>query len=171
MANAAYALRDSGISYQTLDCQAFVERCLRDLGINTNWRGSNHMFREMVTNIRIILTPNDQMQPGTVLFTLKNDGGEKSRGYNDGIGNAAHVGIYTGMGKGAMHSTTPGGVQQCAAFDGRWTHAADHKLLDYSTASSFIRSERPREIKILLEQAIILLEGLENDTRANSEID
>lgn len=35
--------------------------------------------------------------PGAWMFIVKNDGGEKKRGYNDEYGNACHVAIYTGL--------------------------------------------------------------------------
>ena len=43
-----------GIPYSKLDCQAFVEQVLRDLGVRKpdgsvyNWRGSNSMFRNFI---------------------------------------------------------------------------------------------------------------------------
>ena len=71
--------------------------------------------------------------PGAWLFTIKNDGGEKKRGYNDDQGNAAHIGIFTAKGKGAMHSST-GGVQECAFPDPkRWTHVGLASMIEYKS--------------------------------------
>ena len=39
-----------------------------------------------------------QIPDGAWAFMLKYDGGEKEKGYNDGEGNATHVGIYVGGG-------------------------------------------------------------------------
>lgn len=103
-----------GIPYKTLDCQAFVEKVLKDCGITKNWRGSNHMWRECLTwkgtEEQYKKEFGEESIPvGAWLFTLKDDGGEKERGYNDSQGNASHVGIYIGDNK-VMHSST-GGVQ------------------------------------------------------------
>ena len=65
-----------GIPYSQLDCQALIEKILIRGGIDCkNYRGSNHMWREMVTNKR---DKNINIVPGTILFTVKLDGGEKS---------------------------------------------------------------------------------------------
>lgn len=119
-----------GTPYEKLDCQALVERVLIDCGIKYNWRGSNHMWREALTEKRPI-TNVDEIPMGAWLFTVKNDGGEKKRGYNDNEGNAKHVGIYLGMGD-VVHSTT-GGVQYDSIYSERWTHWGKCKFLEYET--------------------------------------
>ena len=113
-----------GIPYSKLDCQALIEKILSRGGINCkNFRGSNHMWREMVTNRRDKYT---NIIPGTILFTVKLDGGEKKRGYNDSYGNACHVGMYVGNNYvgNVIHSTT-GGVQWDDISSNRWNWAAD----------------------------------------------
>lgn len=132
-AEKAYSYKDSKIPYKELDCQAFVERVLSDCGVKRNWRGSNHMWRSALAWKG---TPDEciadfgYIPKGAWLFTVAHDGGEKDRGYHDNEGNAKHVGIYTGMGKGAMHSTT-GGVQECDFPATRWTHVGLAKDVDY----------------------------------------
>ena len=97
-----------GTPYSKLDCQAFVEEVLKLAGLKIiNYRGSNHMWRDLVYD-REPITDYD-VAAGTLVFKVKFDGGEKKRGYNDKMGNAVHVGISLGNGK-VMHSTT-GGVQ------------------------------------------------------------
>ena len=101
-----------GIPYERLDCQAFVEQVLKDCGEKHNWRGSNHIWRDAVTNRNKIESIAD-IPAGALVFTLKYDGGEKDKGYNDNMGNAKHVGIYLGGGE-VEHSTrnsTSNGVQ------------------------------------------------------------
>lgn len=113
-----------GIPYSKLDCQALIEKILIRGGVDCkNYRGSNHMWREMVTNRRDI---NTNIAPGTILFTVKMDGREKERGYNDDYGNAVHVGMYVGDGYpgNVIHSTT-GGVQWDSIQSRRWNWAAD----------------------------------------------
>lgn len=114
-----------GIPYATLDCQAFVEYCLRKYAnIKKDWRGSNDMWRNAVHD----KSENfDNVDVGEWVFTIKHDGKEPKR-YTDGM-NAAHVGIYIGNGE-VMHSTT-GGVQMDKITSKRWTHHAKANCLDY----------------------------------------
>lgn len=116
-----------GTPYNVWDCQEFVEQMLHNVGISKNWKGSNDMWRNAVEE-RQNLT-ECELLPGMWLFTVKNDGGERKRGYNDNMGNAAHVGIYLGNGR-VIHSTT-GGVQWDVITSKRWTHGAKCVLLDY----------------------------------------
>lgn len=93
--------------YEDLDCQAFVEKVLFDSGVRKpdgsayNWKGSNAMWRSALSWRGTIAEAVDkfgQVPDGSWVFMLKYDGGEKDRGYNDGEGNASHVGIYVGGG-------------------------------------------------------------------------
>ena len=113
-----------GIPYSKLDCQALIEKIFMRGGIQCkNFRGSNHMWREMVTNRRDKYT---NIIPGAILFTVKLDGGEKKRGYHDSYGNACHVGMYVGNGyEGNVIHSTAGGVQWDDISSNRWNWAAD----------------------------------------------
>ncbi len=118
-----------GIPYEKLDCQAFVEQVLKDCGEKRDWRGSNHMWREALSEKHKITNEMD-IPAGAWLFTIKQDGGEKERGYNDSEGNATHVGIYLGLSR-VIHSTT-GGVQWDDISRPRWTHYGLAKCIDYT---------------------------------------
>lgn len=120
-----------GIPYEKLDCQAFVEYCLKKYAnIIKDWRGSNDMWRNAVHDKS---DDFDSIEPGEWVFTIKHDGKEPSR-YTDGV-NAAHVGIYIGNGE-VIHSTT-GGVQMDKISNRkRWTHHAKANCLDYSTQTT-----------------------------------
>lgn len=121
-----------GIPYSKLDCQAFVERVLLDAGLPIiNYRGSNHMWRELVYDRKLIEEARDIL-PGMLVFRVLYDGGETKRGYHDSMGNAVHVGIYIGN-DDVIHSTT-GGVQ----FDklSRFTHIAYISDVDYTNIVS-----------------------------------
>ena len=97
-----------GTPYSELDCQAFVEVVLQKAGLKIiNYRGSNHMWRELVYDRHMIA--NADIPVGALVFIVRFDGGETKRGYHDSMGNATHVGIYLGSGR-VIHSTT-GGVQ------------------------------------------------------------
>ena len=121
-----------GIPYDDLDCQALVERVLRDCGLKKDWRGSNHMWRDALSSKNAI-SDIAKIPAGAWLFTVKYDGGEKKRGYNDSEGNAKHVGIYLGGGE-VIHSTT-GGVQMDNISSARWTHYGLCKYINYGSDS------------------------------------
>ena len=115
-----------GIPYSKLDCQAFVEHCLRKYaGISKDWRGSNDMWRNAVHDKSEDFST---IMQGEWVFTIKNDGKEPKR-YTDGV-NAAHVGIYIGNGN-IIHSTAGGVQMDTTANTHRWTHHAKCNCLQY----------------------------------------
>lgn len=123
-----------GTPYSTLDCQAFVERVLKDCGYSYNWRGSNHMWRDALkwkgSLEEYKATYGTDIIPGVWVFGWRDDGGEVARGYKDGEGNAYHVGIYIGNGE-VIHSTT-GGVQISPMDEKRFNRIGLAKVIDYS---------------------------------------
>lgn len=124
-----------GIPYSKLDCQGFVEKVLADCGEKHDWRGSNHMWRDAL-NEKNPITSWVDVPAGAWLFVVKNDGGEKKRGYNDAEGNACHVGIFLGA-PDIIHSTT-GGVQMDNINSKRWTHWGKCKYILYEEAQPSI---------------------------------
>lgn len=112
-----------GVPYTHLDCQAFVERCLRDIGIDKNLPGSNAWYREVMDH-GWTGSPEEckekfgKVPPGAFLFILEQDGGEPEKYKPDGIGNASHIGIYTGMtGKGMVNIAISGGDADAAKWN------------------------------------------------------
>ena len=102
-AEQAMSDRYNGIPYSKLDCQAFVERVLNDCGVRKpdgtayNWKGSNDMWRHALSwkgTLDECRALYGDIPVGSWVFIVKNDGGEKDRGYHDNEGNATHVGIY-----------------------------------------------------------------------------
>lgn len=129
-----------GIPYTDLDCQAFVEKVLADCGLRYDWRGSNDMWRNGVTERHLIENIGD-VPAGAWLFTIKDDGGEIERGYHDDMKNAAHVGIYLGNGD-VIHSTKTSktnGVQMDKITSKRWTHWAKCKYINFGESSAELR--------------------------------
>lgn len=136
---AAQAAKYLGTPYDELDCQALMEAMLRDVGVRKNWTGSNAMYRDMAW----IGTPEEcvakygSIPIGAWLYILEQDGGEPAKYKADGIGNASHVGVYTGSGKGAIHSSASRGEVCESAFAGKtiknggWNRVGFCKLLDY----------------------------------------
>ena len=154
-----------GTPYSKLDCQALVEKVLALAGMKIiNYRGSNHMWRELVFDRE--KTDDAVILPGMLAFIVKQDGGEKKRGYHDGMGNATHVAIALGSGK--VFESTTGGVQVGSIK--RFTHVARIKDVDYdehddgddwSPATS--PSVKIDMIKSLLVQIMTELEALRDE--------
>ena len=128
-----------GTAYSKLDCQAFVEQVLKDLGVRKadgtpyNWRGSNSMWRNHITwkgTIEECRKKFGEIPLGAFLFLLKWDGGEKARGYTDGLGNASHVGLYIGTSPlPCMDSQSSRGVDYCKL--NVFTHVGLMDMIDY----------------------------------------
>ena len=112
-----------GTPYTVMDCQAFVERALRDCGTTENLPGSNAWYREVKKN-GWVGTPEEcrkqygKIPPGAFLFILKQDGKEPEKYRGDGIGNASHIGIYTSLsGAEMVWIATQAGVKDAGAWD------------------------------------------------------
>ena len=109
LAAAGYPLL--GTPYRSMDCQAFIERCLKDCGLKIDLAGSNAWYRRMKWRG----TPEECRQvfghipPGAFLFILKEDGKEPEKYRADGLGNAGHIGLKTGRAPGAIHSSASKG--------------------------------------------------------------
>lgn len=129
-----------GIPYKKLDCQAFVEKVISDLGIRKpdgtvyNWRGSNAMYRNYYSWRGTIAECQKEygiIPQGALIYKMKHDGGEKEKGYTDGLGNFYHVGIYIGNEyRVIMHSST-GGVQYANTLN-CWTNISLLSFIDYT---------------------------------------
>lgn len=101
-ATQANSTKYTGKPYSELDCQGFVEQVLKDCNVRKsdgspyNWRGSNSMWRNALLwkgSIDECKRIYGKVPVGAWCFIVKNDGGERERGYNDNEGNATHVGI------------------------------------------------------------------------------
>lgn len=126
-----------GIPYSELDCQGFVERVLKDLGVRKpdgtvyNWRGSNSMFRNYINwrgTIDECKKKFGDIPKGAFLFLVKRDGGEAEKGYHDDLGNASHVGLYLGDFR-CMDSQGNRGVDFCKL--NVFTHVGLMSMIDY----------------------------------------
>ena len=113
-----------GTPYREMDCQAFIEWCLRQCGLKKDLAGSNAWYREVMKN-GAVMTPEEcvkqlgKVPAGAFLFIHAFDGGEEKRGYHDGLGNASHIGIVTGRGEGAIHSSSSRGCVAESSFRSR----------------------------------------------------
>ncbi len=115
------------------DCQGFVEAIVRKLGGTMSYRGSNDMYRNACTMVLPLEQAKAEklLQPGALLFILKNDGKEKDRGYTDGLGNASHVGYFTGGKYHSVHSSSVKDDVVGADDSYPWTHCGLAKAIDY----------------------------------------
>ena len=111
-----------GRPYSEMDCQAFVERCMKDVGITLDLPGSNAWYRKMTW----VGTPEEcekkfgLVPDGALLYILEQDGKEPEKYKHDGIGNASHIGICTGRrGHGAIHSSKSKGCVVESDFSGK----------------------------------------------------
>ena len=113
-----------GTPYSEMDCQAFVEWCLAQCGLKKDLAGSNAWYREVLKN-GWAGSPEEcvkrfgKVPAGAFLFIHAFDGGEEKRGYHDGLGNASHIGIATGQGEGAIHSSSSRGCVAESRFKGK----------------------------------------------------
>lgn len=91
-------------TYAQLDCQAFVEDVLKDIGVRKpdgtayNWRGSNSMYRNYYSwrgSVEECKRVFGDVPVGAFVYVW-DPTGEEEVGYHDGLGNAKHVGIYCG---------------------------------------------------------------------------
>lgn len=112
-----------GTKYSVMDCQAFVEKCLADIGLRKDLAGSNAWYRFVMSN-GWIGSPEEckamfgRIPPGAFLFILSHNGKEPEKYQGDGIGNASHIGIYTGMtGKQMVEIAINAGDEKAADFN------------------------------------------------------
>ena len=122
-----------GVPYSQMDCQKFVEQCLKDCGCNKDLAGSNAWYREVMNHGRI-LTPEECVKElgcvpkGAFLFIHAFDGGEPSK-YTDGLGNASHIGLCTmPKGEGAIHSSSSRGCVAESKFKAKSINGGWNKV-------------------------------------------
>ena len=93
------------LKYSDVDCQAFCELVLKDIGVRQangavyNWKGSNDIARHACSWIGTkeeCIKQYGFIPLGAWAFMWDNTGNERQRGYYDGLGNYSHIGIYVG---------------------------------------------------------------------------
>lgn len=93
------------LKYSDVDCQAFCELVLKDIGVRQpngavyNWKGSNDIARHVCSWIGTkeeCIKKFGYIPVGAWAFMWDNTGNEKARGYYDGLGNYSHIGIFVG---------------------------------------------------------------------------
>lgn len=132
-----------GTPYSQMDCQAFVERCMRDCGLKMDLGGSNSWYREIMKH-GWVGTPEECMKlfgkipTGAMLFIwepVSEHTPEKFR--RDGIGDLTHMGIVTHRNDGAIHSSSKNKCVCTSKFrdktipNGGWNRIGLYDRFDY----------------------------------------
>ena len=161
-------------TYDKLDCQAFVEAVLKDIGVRKkngtvyDWKGSNSMYRNYYSwrgTVEECKQKFGEIPVGAFVYIWK-ETGEEEVGYYDGLGNCTHVGIYCGNNvvRDSTRSTKTGrngvGTRSLTGFN-RVTLFAD---LDYSVTNSYNADvERVMAVIDQIHNELIELEGTLNE--------
>ena len=142
-----------GRSYEEMDCQALVERMMADVGYKRDLGGSNSWYRECLKN-GWAGTPEDCLREfgsvpkGAHLF-IREDVSASTPGKfrNDGVGDITHMGVKTGRGDGAIHSSRSKGCVCTSKFkdrtipNGGWNRVGLlPKVFDYGNWNEEVRS-------------------------------
>ena len=110
-----------GRAYSEMDCQKFVEKCMADVGLRVDLAGANAWYRKMswTGSPEECVKRFGCVPKGALLFILEKDGKEPAKYRGDGKGNASHIGIKTGRGEGAIHSSSSRGCVAVSKFKDR----------------------------------------------------
>lgn len=148
----------NSLKYSQVDCQAFVEKVLKDLGVRKSngavydWRGSNDMWRNALSWKGTIAEARKKfgtVPEGSWCFMVAHDGGEVPRGYHDDQGNASHVGIV--VNDKTARDSTKGASRDGVAYRklSDFTHIGLPKMLDFDyTNPNIIEVEAAQVTKI-----------------------
>lgn len=146
VAAAAVQAVSVGYTYDEMDCQAFVEHCVKQAGGSMSYRGGNDMARRAAwLGTLAQARAQGRLVPGAgVLIREETEENLPARYAGDGLGDFSHVGLY--VGEGALTDTDKNGrmrscdVAHSSATMGRvagstlqsgWTHVLWFPEIDY----------------------------------------
>lgn len=95
--NVSIPARSGGSSPSGLDPGGFVKYCFAQCNVPIHIKGTNDLFRQPFT-WRDTLEASRKagmIVDGALAFIVLQDGGEKKRGYRDGLGNSICTGIVS----------------------------------------------------------------------------
>ena len=150
VARAATLAAHVGYTYDELDCQAFVEHCVRQAGGRMDYLGTNDMARRAAwLGTLDEARAQGRLVPGAgLLIREATEANLPARYAGDGLGDFSHVGLY--VGKNALTDTDKNGrrracdVVHSSATMGRvagstlqngWTHALWFSEIDYAVTA------------------------------------
>lgn len=146
VASAAVQAVGVGYTYEEMDCQAFVEHCVRQAGGSMDYRGSNDMARHAVWLGTLENAQAEGMlRPGALLFIHEEDESALPARYaGDGLGDFSHVGLYVGADAlsdtdksgrrracDVVHSSATMGRVAGSTLQNGWTHVGWAHEIDY----------------------------------------
>lgn len=128
-----YVLGGEKLDHRGIDCQGLIEAIVRKLGGSMSYRGSNDMFRNACSYLAPLKQARSEYRlvPGAVLFIVRQDGKEPKH-YKDKLGNASHVGWFTGGTHEVVHASSSKGAVVRSTLKNGWTHLGWLKAVDYS---------------------------------------
>lgn len=150
VARAATLAAHVGYTYDELDCQAFVEHCVRQAGGRMDYLGTNDMARRAIwLGTLDEARAQGRLVPGAgLLIREATEANLPARYAGDGLGDFSHVGLY--VGENALTDTDKNGrrracdVVHSSATMGRvagstlqngWTHALWFSEIDYAVTA------------------------------------
>ena len=150
VARAATLAAHVGYTYEELDCQAFVEHCVRQAGGRMDYLGTNDMARRAAwLGTLDEARAQGRLVPGAgLLIREATEANLPARYAGDGLGDFSHVGLY--VGENALTDTDKNGrrracdVVHSSATMGRvagstlqngWTHALWFSEIDYAVTA------------------------------------
>ena len=151
VARAATLAAHVGYTYDELDCQAFVEHCVRQAGGRMDYLGTNDMARRAAwLGTLDEARAQGRLVPGAgLLIREATEANLPARYAGDGLGDFSHVGLY--VGEGALSDTDKNGrmrscdVAHSSATMGRvagstlqngWTHVLWFPEIDYGASGA-----------------------------------
>ena len=98
VAAAAVQAAHVGYTYDEMDCQAFVEHCVRQAGGSMDYLGTNDMARRAAwLGTLDEARAQGRLVPGAgVLIREETEANLPARYVGDGLGDFSHVGLYVG---------------------------------------------------------------------------
>ncbi len=146
VAAAAVLAAHVGYTYEEMDCQAFVEHCVKQAGGTMSYRGSNDMARHAAWLGTLENAQAEGMlRPGALLFIHEEDESALPARYaGDGLGDFSHVGLYVGADAlsdtdkngrrracDVVHSSATMGRVAGSTLQNGWTHVGWAHEIDY----------------------------------------
>lgn len=146
VARAATLAAHVGYTYDELDCQAFVEHCVRQAGGRMDYLGTNDMARRAAwLGTLDEARAQGRLVPGAgLLIREATEANLPARYAGDGLGDFSHVGLYVGENVltdvdkngnarscDVVHSSATMGRVAGSTLANGWTHAMWFQEIDY----------------------------------------
>lgn len=150
VAQAATLAAHVGYTYDELDCQAFVEHCVRQAGGRMDYLGTNDMARRAAwLGTLDEARAQGRLVPGAgLLIREATEANLPARYAGDGLGDFSHVGLYVGENAlidtdkngrrracDVVHSSATMGRVAGSTLQNGWTHALWFSEIDYAVTA------------------------------------